>query len=475
MKLDVITSYLLTGINMFLRFFLIPIYIHHLGMESYGLIGFYVSLEASMVFFDFGMGVASNKLLASESKISVKTTKILNTIELIYWGVSLVIGGGIILASDFIANHWLSIESSAIDGPKMIRLMGLLFMVSWSKSLYMGFLAGQKKIFLQNKIQLGIVITQGLALYLFITQLSNKIETYFYVLIFMTIVDVSLLRYFGKASFVKKSGFAQKGMLNEFFKYSSGVALLSVLSLFAFQFDKVLVSKVFTVEDLGIYNLASVLPFAVLTLIYPITTASFPRIVNISGNPEKKKIFEDWSSIVVLIVSSFMVILYFNLPTVFSLWVGEQKAIVSELTVLVLLGIFFHTGTNMVYNLLLSNGRPRVLSVIYSSSIIVYVLTSFMVKPMTLLTIASSWVYFNIALFLSFCLALFLLEKKIALVYYKNFLVNSGLIILGGIILNWCFEFGNLESGGILKLVTYIVIFGLIGLYRMKKMNVLNG
>lgn len=474
MKLDVITSYVLRIVNIFLRFFLIPIYIHYLGIGAFGLIGFYVTLEASMVLFDFGMGVASNKLLAEDSdKNPMKVSRILNTVELVYWGVSIFIGSSIIFGANFIADSWLTITDNNIDGKKIIILMGVLFIFSWPKSLYLSFLAGRKKFFLQNKLQLIIVILQGLLLYLGITQIESSIELYFYILILIMILDVFLLRLFGKREFPRKYGYAKFKEMKYFFKHSSSLAILSVLSLFAFQFDKIYVSKFFSIDELGIYNLAIVLPFTILTLVYPITNTSFPRLVNIKKNKSKQKIFQDWSSVIFLIIVSSSLTLFYNIDIIFELWINKPSPIVKQLALVILLGIFFHTSTNMIYNLLIANGKSKLVSVIYLFSIVVYVFSFFYAAQNKLIIMAFSWVYFNVSLFLCFALSLYLFDKKIAFRYYGNFMKIIFVGVLIGYILNALFLVHYVNDLLILKLICYFILFGSLSLFFVKKMKIL--
>jgi O-antigen/teichoic acid export membrane protein len=474
LKLDVLTSYLLRLINILLRFILIPVYIHYLGIGAFGLIGFYASIEASMVFFDFGMGVASNKLLAEESDENpIKVSRILNTVEAIYWVVSLLIGVSIILAADIIANTWLTITNNDIDGVMIVKLMGVLFIFSWPKSLYIGFLSGKKKFFLQNKLQIIVLLLQGTLLYFGIAKIQSSIEMYFYILITIMILDVFLLRFYGIKVFPRKDGFAKFHEIKSFFKYSSGLAVLSVLSLFAFQFDKLYISKFFSVEDLGTYSLAIVLPFAILTLVYPITSTSFPRIINIKINKSNQKTFQDWSLVIFLIIVSISIILYCNTSVIFDLWLNKPLPIVIELAQVLLLGIFFHTSTNMIYNLLIANGKSKIVTVVYLVSLVVYIFSYFYSGQNELIIMAYSWVYFNISLFLGLALSLYYFKKEIAYTYFKNYIKTISIGFLMAYILHSIFLLDYLQDLLILKLISYIALFGYSSLYYLKTMKLI--
>ena len=471
MRVDVLTSYILKGVHMLLRFILVPIYVEYLGLSSYGLIGFYLSLEAAMVFFDFGMGIGSNKLLAEEGEISPKkVARILNLIEIIYWCIAVLLGLSIIFSSDFIATHWLKNDDMKIDTSKVVLLMGVMFIVSWPKSLYVGFLSGKKKFFLLNKILLTTLLLQGLLLYLTIAKFHGNVYIYFYVLIGITSLEVSLLRYFSNQTFPRFTiGIARLNEMKSFFKYSSGVALLSVLSLISFQFDKIYISKNFSTSELGVYNLSSVFPFAILTLIYPISTVSFPRIVNIRESREKQILFQKWSTYIFYVIISLFFVLLFNNEIIFQLWIGEVPPLLEKLFLPILLGILFHSTTNMLYNLLLANGKSRLVSIIYTISLIVFVGSFFMNDITQIESMAYSWMYFNICLFIGYMISMIIYFEEMALNYYFKLI---SIVLLGLIVsfaIDYIWDLLQIKSFLIVKLLLFVSFFGVIFGYQVLK------
>ena len=74
----------------------IPMYISFMGVEAYGIVGFFISIQAIFSILDLGLSQTLNKEMARLStdplnvKIMADTAR---TLELIYWGIAL----GIIL------------------------------------------------------------------------------------------------------------------------------------------------------------------------------------------------------------------------------------------------------------------------------------------------------------------------------------------------------------------------------------------
>ncbi|MBW1819154.1 MAG: oligosaccharide flippase family protein, partial [Deltaproteobacteria bacterium] len=66
----------------------VPLYIQFLGVEAYGLVGFYASLKAVSSIFDFGLSTTLNREVARytgslEGQGFVSDT--IRTLEVVYW------------------------------------------------------------------------------------------------------------------------------------------------------------------------------------------------------------------------------------------------------------------------------------------------------------------------------------------------------------------------------------------------------
>src|SRR3982074_3001089 len=88
----------------------IPVYIHFLGIEAFGLIGFFLSLTAILQLLDLGLGTALNRQFAQYSMLSGKAQEmrdLLRTLEIIYWLIGVAIGVTMLALAPMITTHWL--------------------------------------------------------------------------------------------------------------------------------------------------------------------------------------------------------------------------------------------------------------------------------------------------------------------------------------------------------------------------------
>src|SRR6267378_429094 len=107
----------------------LPVYIHFLGIEAFGLIGFFLSLMAVLSLLDLGLGTALNRQFAQYSMQSGKAQAmhdLLRTLEIIYWLIGVAIGVTMAALAPAIAAYWLKPQqlSAEIVG-QALAMMGI--------------------------------------------------------------------------------------------------------------------------------------------------------------------------------------------------------------------------------------------------------------------------------------------------------------------------------------------------------------
>ncbi len=61
---NILATLIGNGWTALLGIFFIPVYLHFLGIEAYGLVGFYATLLAFFILLDLGMGATLNREFA---------------------------------------------------------------------------------------------------------------------------------------------------------------------------------------------------------------------------------------------------------------------------------------------------------------------------------------------------------------------------------------------------------------------------
>ncbi len=141
-KDNIIANFIEKGWNVIMSLTFIAIYIKFIGIEAYGLVGFFVTLQAVFVLLDFGLSTTLNREMARLSALPGKAQEmrdLVRTLEIIYWGVAILIGLVIIGLSSPIANYWLKSNKLSISTVRQsIMIAGGIISFRWMFGFYSG-------------------------------------------------------------------------------------------------------------------------------------------------------------------------------------------------------------------------------------------------------------------------------------------------------------------------------------------------
>jgi len=132
-----------------LNILLIPVYIKFLGIESYGLVGFFASLTSVLGILDLGIGATLNREMAKFSiyEDSIKNQRnLVKTLGVVYWCIALLAFLVFFFSASFISESWLNNKVLDADSSRFsIQMMAISIALNFPVSLYQGGLMGMQK------------------------------------------------------------------------------------------------------------------------------------------------------------------------------------------------------------------------------------------------------------------------------------------------------------------------------------------
>ena len=127
---------------------ILPLYLKYLGAEAFGLVGFFIALQAWMQLFDMGMSPMLSRQAAQARGHNIsflELKRLLRSLELIFFILSLIVVLSISAGSDWIANHWLHVTSlNLTDVENCIVLMAVMIGLRFFASLYRSGIQGME-------------------------------------------------------------------------------------------------------------------------------------------------------------------------------------------------------------------------------------------------------------------------------------------------------------------------------------------
>ena len=261
----------------------VPLYIKFLGIEAYGLIGIYLSLMALLSILDMGLSATLSRELARLSAsrgTGQEARNLVRTMELVYWGIGIVIGGGIYALAPLIARYWVNVQESSVGTiEKAVTIMGFVAAFEWPVSLYSGGLMGLQRQVLLNGVRAGMATVQSVGAVLILWLVSPTIIAYFQWQILISTLQTVLLAVSLWSTLPESDGRSafRMDLLKKNWRFAAGMTGISVMVAILTQLDKIILSKLLTLEMFGYYVLAFSVAGALTHLVNPIFSAMFPR------------------------------------------------------------------------------------------------------------------------------------------------------------------------------------------------------
>src|SRR5208282_3535209 len=110
LKLELAANLTGSAWSMVVQLLCIPLYIKFLGIEAYGLVGFYLMLQAMLQVLDLGLSPTMNREMARYSVQPEKAAEcrdLVRTLEAVNWSTSIAMGVGIMALAPWIAAKWI--------------------------------------------------------------------------------------------------------------------------------------------------------------------------------------------------------------------------------------------------------------------------------------------------------------------------------------------------------------------------------
>lgn len=390
----------------------IPVYIHFLGVEGWGLVGFYATLQAMFALLDMGISSTLSREVARLSvseNFAEEIRDIFSTFELLYWGISVLVFAAVFFAADYIAFNWVNasgIEKSAVKSA--VSLMGVVIAMQMPIGFYSGGLIGLQKQVALNNVVIVFSTIRAVGAVVVLSAVSSTVLSFFVWQIISVFLNLVVLRYLMIKNIPspKETRRVRWALVVRTWRFTAGMGGISILGAVLTQIDKVVLSKILSLEDFGYYALGSVVALSLGRIFTPVFNAVYPRFTQLASKADYQALTDLYHKtcqfVAVLIVPVAVLIALFSYEILY-LWTQNQAVatkthvIVSILTI----GTAISGILNIPYALQLSFGWTKLSLVKTLLAVIIIVpLTIFMAEHYGPEGAALSWFFLNAAMFL---------------------------------------------------------------------------
>ena len=334
LKKNIISNYVAQGYIAILGIIVIPYYIKYMGLEAYGLVGIFLLIQTIFQLFDIGVS-ASIQREASKIRISGVNSQfkiIFQVFETYFFIIGITASVLMLTFSNEICEKWMNSENLNKETVNFsLKIMAVILFFRWFSCLYRGVILGREDQVWLNKVNILISTFKYFMVIPIIALRPKEPSTYFLYQLFISIIEFTLLyiraKYLVNEKYNFKLNFNYKAV-KSILKFSVGIGITGIVWAFVTQFDKLILSKVLTLSDYGIFSMVTTLSGGVLMLATPLGTAIIPRLTSIISSGDEinyRKIYSNFSRLVVLVTFPAALILAIFSKKIIEIWTGNRE------------------------------------------------------------------------------------------------------------------------------------------------------
>lgn len=333
LRKNVIANYLGQGWTALINLAFVPVYIRYLGIEAYGLIGLFAMLQMWVTLLDMGMTPTLNREVARHSVAGGSAESIrdlVHTFEIICVGLALAVTLAFALASHRLAHDWLNaknLSEGAVAGA--LSIMGLVAGMRFVEGLYRGAILGLQKHVWLNVVGSTVATIRAVGAVLVLAWIEPSIRAFFYWQALVSAVAM-IVFYFGVHWHLpraqRRAVFSTQAF-SRTWKFAGGVFVTTFLALMITQVDKVILSRLLSLEAFGTYTFAAAVAGVLFQLIGPISQSYYPQLTELVAKGDSQTLSRTYHQgaqlMTIMVAPAGMLLVAFGEPLL-RIWTGNE-------------------------------------------------------------------------------------------------------------------------------------------------------
>jgi O-antigen/teichoic acid export membrane protein len=345
----------------------VPLYVKFLGVEAYGLIGIYAMLQTWLTLADGGIKPALGREMARFTAGAHNGQSIRNLLRSVeVFGAAIAAGAALCIwgASGWLAHNWVSPKTLSVATVQgAFSAMGVIVAFRFFEDIYLSSLAGLQLQVIQNTVSGAVAIVRALGAVAVLAWISPTIEAFFLWQGLMSAISTTLLAasvYRALPAGHSRARFSWSS-LSAVKSFAAGMLMITILSLLLTQVDKILLSRLLTLEAFGYYALAGVVANGLNSLTNPIMGAFYPRFTQLAAVGDAQvlgSVYHQGTQLISVLTGSATVVLVVLGNQVLRVWTGDEIIAVNVAPIMAVLalGTLFNTLMWAPYHLQLAHG-----------------------------------------------------------------------------------------------------------------------
>ena len=346
LRRNVVVNLVGRGIALALQALLIPFYLHILGVDAVGLIGFYTTMFTALGVIEYAIGTMIMREMAKLSELSDGAQlqrDLLRTTELLYVVSALAVGMAITIAAPAIVHIWLSRSALGQDTlSSCVVLMGWTVTLQLFVSLYLNVSNGLERQLRSNILSIALACARGFGAVIVLLFVSATVEAYFVAQLaaVSSILIISAITVWYSLPQAAHRALVRPGLFLSTWHETRALTGTAILFVLLSQADKLIASSLLPLGEFGYYVIAGMIASLMWTIYGSIGTALMPRftrLVTLRAEDRVRILFHDATQFMGLILLPIAAVAIFHAEPLIFLWTGDGSIAARTVPLVVLL------------------------------------------------------------------------------------------------------------------------------------------
>jgi len=389
-------------------------YVKLLGIESYGLIGFYTSWVAIIAIIDTGISATMIREIAwrsarPEENDSIST--LVTTLEWSYWGIILFFGFVSFLIAWIYGGFWFNDSQLSSETIRdALLLMSIALVAQVPSGFYTSGLIGLQQQSISATVLALFGTVRGVGAVVVLVSISSDIRLFFIWQIVISLFQTIAMRYFmyGKINTSSLVARFSYDTLDDVKVFAGKMMLITVLGVLVSQMDKMMLSRMISMEMLGYYMLAWTVASGLMRFTIPLLQVVSPYLTETVSKGDSKELEKkiSFSSQIMtsMIVPPVVLIILFS-EQIILLWVGDPLIAVNVGNILpyMIVGTLMISVAYIPLSVLYSRGMlDDVLKINFISALILLVSIYLAITEYGVIGAAICWAGYCVILYFAY-------------------------------------------------------------------------
>jgi len=312
----------------------LPLYISYMGSEAYGLVGFFVMLQAWFNLLDMGLTPTVAREAArlnSEPEATLQYRRFVRALEGIFLIVATAGCSLMLLFSYYIATYWLNTDKISIAEVEIsLHVIAFIIPLRWMSGLYRGIITGFERLVWLSIFNSSMATMRFFGILPIFIFFNSDPSTFFYFQLLITLIEFLALLFFAYrmmppvplGSEIRWSWAPLKPTI----KFSLTIAFTSTVWVFVTQMDKMILSGILSLSEYGYFTLAVLVAGGILVVSGPIGIALMPRMANLEAQGKHNELillYRQSTQFVAVVAGAITTTVALGSETILLAWTGN--------------------------------------------------------------------------------------------------------------------------------------------------------